>query len=121
MGGHHRGIPNPPEQLVRRIEEGRQIMLADQAMLAGWGTPQGRDHKDTGNQTNVPVNDYLPRQVMLVDRYWQAGQPRKQRNLLQRPRDHHGLQRAGQPNTWAGRCLERFRMGLVCRRALSAL
>ena len=35
MGGHHRGIPNPPERLARRILDGRQIMLADQAMLAG--------------------------------------------------------------------------------------
>ena len=36
---------------------------------AGWGTPQARDWKDVGDQSNIPVNGYLPRQVRL------AGQP----------------------------------------------
>ena len=35
--------------------------------IAGWGTPQARDWKDVGDQSNIPVNGYLPRQVMLED------------------------------------------------------
>ena len=66
MGGHHRGIPNPPERLERRISQGRQVMLADQAMLAGWTTPQAKEpnsrtrpsRAETGRKT-----EYLGRQV----------------------------------------------------------
>ena len=73
MGGHHRGIPNSPEQMARRIQDGRQVMLADQAMLAdqgmlaGWTTPGAMEplHPNprpsraaTGRRT-----EYLGRQV----------------------------------------------------------
>jgi hypothetical protein len=30
-----------------------------------WGTPTSRDHKDTGNMENVPVNGLLGRQVLM--------------------------------------------------------
>jgi hypothetical protein len=30
-----------------------------------WGTPTTRDHKDTGDMTNVPVNGLLGRQVLM--------------------------------------------------------
>ena len=35
--------------------------------LAGWGTPQARDWKSERNQSNIPVNGYLPRQVRIAD------------------------------------------------------
>ena len=38
--------------------------------LAGWGTPQARDWKDEGDQSNIPTNSYLPRHV------WHAVQGR---------------------------------------------
>jgi len=35
-----------------------------------WGTPMSRDHKDTGNMDNVPVNGLLGRQVLQEPRLW---------------------------------------------------
>lgn len=35
-----------------------------------WGTPTSRDHKDTGDMTNVPVNGLLGRQDLTPERMW---------------------------------------------------
>ena len=43
------------------------MTLGMAVQIAGWGTPQARDWKDVGDQSNIPVNGYLPRQVMLAD------------------------------------------------------
>ena len=43
------------------------MTLGMAVQIAGWGTPQARDWKDVGDQSNVPVNGYLPRQAMLAD------------------------------------------------------
>ena len=44
------------------------MTLGMAVQIAGWGTPQARDWKDVGDQSNIPVNGYLPRQVMLADK-----------------------------------------------------
>jgi len=44
--GRHRGEPDTLHSAVKL-----------------WGTPTGRDHKDTGSMENVPVNGLLGRQV----------------------------------------------------------
>ena len=44
----------------------RRRMLAEYVTLAGWTTPQSRDHKDAGSTLeNTPVNAILGRQVSL--------------------------------------------------------
>ena len=37
------------------------MTLGMAVQIAGWGTPQARDWKDVGDQSNIPVNGYLPR------------------------------------------------------------
>ena len=44
------------------------LTLGQAVQVAGWGTPQARDWKDSGNLSIIPVNGYLPRQA------WQAAQ-----------------------------------------------
>ena len=39
------------------------MTLGMAVQIAGWGTPQARDWKEVGDQSNIPVNGYLPRQV----------------------------------------------------------
>ena len=40
--------------------------LGTTAQLTDWGTPQSRDWKDTGDQSNIPVDGYLARQVLSI-------------------------------------------------------
>ena len=43
------------------------MTLGMAVQIAGWGTPQARDWKDVGDQSNIRVNGYLLRQVMLAE------------------------------------------------------
>ena len=46
-------------------QQGRDGGANVQTASAAWATPTGRDHKDTGDLTNVPVNSLLGRQTSL--------------------------------------------------------
>ncbi len=58
-------------KLEGRTPDDPQVGLADQVMAAErglWPTPTARDHKDTGDLSNVPENGLLPRVVQRVER-----------------------------------------------------
>lgn len=60
-------------QAKRYLEKTHAVRLLDQALTAGWATPTSRDHKDTGNLENVPVNALLGRQASLSTAATESG------------------------------------------------
>lgn len=55
-----RGGPQHPE---KRKDGGHSVTLQDAVRGKMWPTPTGRDHKDTGDCANVPVNGLLGRAI----------------------------------------------------------
>jgi hypothetical protein len=49
------GLQRNPEAALKRRGDGHMVNLDDVAVLAGWASPQSRDHKDTG-QTDGDKN-----------------------------------------------------------------
>ena len=71
------GVNHNPETTMKRIANGRQINLEDQAAIAGWATPAARDYKDSPGMAETGINpdgslkvrnDQLPRQAASVTR-----------------------------------------------------
>jgi hypothetical protein len=50
---------------VTANQESPSMVNRDPGSWRLWGTPTSRDHKDTGDMTNVPVNGLLGRQVLM--------------------------------------------------------